>query len=284
MSVAARSPVQFRRAAGRAGRGRAACRGCHWRASHRAGRARRRCRRRRWVRYRRVIRAVPGRGSPRRGWCRRPHGSGHQAQRGDGQVAGVAWPGEHGHVAPLDRAVHRSLQGWQVGDVDVAGVDALLGQQRRQLAQQFLRHAGLDLDLREPGGGLRAAAAHVGDAPILPAPGPGCRQSRLAVGLVAQRGRQQCSGGVPAEGLARPVVELGSHGGPAPPGRAPGRSAPFGQYWRSRPLMLLCQAACWHLAIWCVHVAWSACMARWTTSTRWRWRMRRAPRVPLAGW
>jgi hypothetical protein len=83
-------------------------------------------------------------------------------QRGDGQVAGVADGGEAGHVVPLDGAVERGLEGLQVGDVDVADVDAFFGQQRRQLAERFLGQAGLDLDLRRPGRRLGGAAAHVG--------------------------------------------------------------------------------------------------------------------------
>jgi hypothetical protein len=35
----------------------------------------------------------------------------HQPQRGDGQVARVAYGGEAGHVVPFDRALHRRLQG-----------------------------------------------------------------------------------------------------------------------------------------------------------------------------
>ena len=108
--------------------------------------------------------------------------------------SGVADGGEPGHVVPLDGAVHRRLEGLQVGDIDVVDVDAFLGQQGRQLAQRFLGQAGLDLDLRRP----RA---------------PGCRPVRLAVIVLRQRGSQQGSRGVPAEGLARPVVEFGSHGG-----------------------------------------------------------------------
>jgi hypothetical protein len=38
-------------------------------------------------------------------------------------------------------------------------VDAFLGQQRGELAQGFLRHARLDLDLRRPGRRLGAARA-----------------------------------------------------------------------------------------------------------------------------
>ena len=65
----------------------------------------------------------------------------HQPQRGDGQVARVADGGEAGHVLPFDRALQRRLQGVQVGDVDVVDVDALFGEQRRELAQRLARRA-----------------------------------------------------------------------------------------------------------------------------------------------
>jgi len=38
-------------------------------------------------------------------------------------------------------------------DVDVLGVDAFLGQQRRQLVQQLVRHAGLNWISGSPAGG-----------------------------------------------------------------------------------------------------------------------------------
>ncbi len=67
-------------------------------------------------------------------------------ERGDGQVPRVAHRGEPGHVAPLDRAVHRRPEGFHVGNVNVVDVDAFLGEQRRQLAQLFLCHAGFELE------------------------------------------------------------------------------------------------------------------------------------------
>jgi hypothetical protein len=69
--------------------------------------------------------------------------------------------GEHGHVVPFDGPVERLLQGVRVGHVDVADVDAFLGEQRCQLVQQLVGHAGLELDLRRPCGRFGAAASHV---------------------------------------------------------------------------------------------------------------------------
>jgi hypothetical protein len=86
--------------------------------------------------------------------------------------SGVPDGGEHGHVVPLDRAAERLLQRVQVGDVDVIDVDAFLGQQRRQLLQQLVRHAGLELDLRRSGGWLGGTAAHVWHADHHPSSGP----------------------------------------------------------------------------------------------------------------
>jgi hypothetical protein len=68
---------------------------------------------------------------------------------------------------PLDGAVHRRLQGVQVGHVDVVDVDAVLGQQRRQLAQHLLGHPRLVLDLRHARCWFRVAASHVRHRPIL---------------------------------------------------------------------------------------------------------------------
>ena len=47
--------------------------------------------------------------------------------------------GEPGHVMAFDGAVQRRLQGVDVAHVDVVDVDAFLGEQRRELAQRFLR-------------------------------------------------------------------------------------------------------------------------------------------------
>ena len=171
-----------------------------------------------------------------------------QPQRGDGQVAGVADGGEAGHVAPLDGAVQRGLQGLQVGDVDVADVDAFLGQQRRQLAQRFLRQAGLDLDLRR----ARAAARGCGGAcrPCAHLPSAG----RLAA-AVATSWQVPCASAVAsrAAGVFQPRVLRGrslssaataaSRSGPCTR-----RSLPLGKYWRSRPLVFSlvgrCQGEC----------------------------------------
>lgn len=54
-------------------------------------------------------------------------------------------------------------------DVQVVDVDAFLGEQRRELAQRFLRKPWLELDLRRTWWWFRAAPAHVGHAAILAA-------------------------------------------------------------------------------------------------------------------
>ncbi|MGD9530748.1 hypothetical protein [Pseudonocardia sp.] len=79
----------------------------------------------------------------------------------------MAGGGEQRQVLALDRAVEGALQGLQVGHVEVAelaalvAVDALLGQQRRELAQHLARHSRLELDFRAGPGWLRAPPTHV---------------------------------------------------------------------------------------------------------------------------
>jgi hypothetical protein len=64
---------------------------------------------------------------------------------------------------PFDGPVQRSLQRGHVRGVQLAGgvdVDAFLGEQRRELAEQLVRHSGPVLDLQARVCGLRAGAAH----------------------------------------------------------------------------------------------------------------------------
>ena len=106
-----------------------------------------------------------------------------------GEFAGVPGRGEHGHVAPFDSAAECLLQRVRVGHVDVAGIDAFLGQQRCELAQQLIGHAGLDLDVRQPGRRrFGSAASHVWHAGHLP-------RSAACVSRAASRSQAQPRGG-----------------------------------------------------------------------------------------
>ena len=98
-------------------------------------------------------------------------GRGDLAQRSRGQLAGPAGGGEQGQVLAFHRAVEGPSQGVQVGALAVAGdvaelavlvdVDAVLGQQRRKLAQHVAGHPGLVRDLRTGPRGFGAAPSHV---------------------------------------------------------------------------------------------------------------------------
>jgi hypothetical protein len=69
---------------------------------------------------------------------------------------------------PFGGAVQCRLQGVGIGHVDVASVDAFLGQQRRELAHGLLAEARRELNLRWSRRWFGGAAAHVGHEAIFP--------------------------------------------------------------------------------------------------------------------
>lgn len=92
-------------------------------------------------------------------------------QRGDDQVAGCSDRGEQVHALPLDRALDRRLQRLQVRHcLGVAQVNALLGQQRRELAQRLVGHPGPVFNSGRAGRRLwgRAVYVHQGYPEFLP--------------------------------------------------------------------------------------------------------------------
>ena len=94
-------------------------------------------------------------------------GSGGVPHDGRGEVACVSDRGEHGHVVPVDGVAKCLLQRVQVGHVDVADVDAFLGQQRCELAQQLIGHAGHVWQPARGDSGVRCRLS--GTRPIIPA-------------------------------------------------------------------------------------------------------------------
>ena len=138
------------------------------------------------------------------------------AQGGDGQVAGVADGGEAGHVVPLDGAVSAAcrvaMSGMSMLSTSMPS-SASSGASSRSVCSA---RPGVSWILRRSRRWFGAAAAHVGHEPHPAAGHRRCRQA--ASGGCLQRRGQQGSRGVPAEGLARPVVELGGDRGQLPGG------------------------------------------------------------------
>ena len=140
--------------------------------------------------------------------------------------------------------VERLLQRVQVGHVDVIDVDAFLGEQRRQLVQQLVRHAGLELDPRA----ARRAARGRGGACLA------CRSIMAGSGPLAVRAwRPELTGRAARRGCPSPASCAAGRSArrrrrPGRPASCARRSLPLGKYWRSSPLVFSFDGRCHGLA------------------------------------
>ena len=88
-------------------------------------------------------------------------------ERDDGDLASGTDGCEQRHVPALHRPVERALERVEVIDLEVADVDAILGEERRKLLHEVVGHARGELDLGRPRWWLRIAASQFGHGPSL---------------------------------------------------------------------------------------------------------------------
>ena len=148
-----------------------------------------------------------------------------------------AWP-TGVNMAMLCRSTARPSARWSVSRSGTSMLSASmpsLGQQRRQLVQQLVRHAGLELDLRPSWRGwFRAAASHVWHAGYL------ARPARSWTAMVHSPIR---AAGVSQPSVLRGRVFSSAATAATSSGPCTRRSLLLGKYWRSSPLVFSLRAA-----------------------------------------